>query len=220
MTTLLAVIDRISFLAAWPSVVGLCVALSLLLVAWQWQVHALGMGLLYFFVALLQTRVIRPEVALVNLLIGLMIAFTLYLTGRYLTARQQAAERTEEEPVRRAPTRFALAAGMPLRALILLAVLIAAVAGYQRFPLPQVPTDVGLACELLAIGGLFLMGLSEEPFHAGLGLLTFLAGFGLFFGALESSLVVVGLLGTISFLVALAVTFLAVTHVSQWEEER
>lgn len=221
MTTLLEVIERISFLAAWPSVVGLCVALFLLLVAWQWQVHALGMALLYFFVALLQTRVIRPEVALVKLLIGLMIAVTLYLTGRYLTARQKAVEQAGgEEPTQRLPTRFALTAGVPLRALILLAVLIAAVAGYQRFPLPQVPADVGLACELLVIGGLFLMGLSEEPFHAGLGLLAFLAGFDLFFGALETSLVVVGLMGTISFLVALAVTFLAITHVSQWEEER
>ena len=56
------------------------------------------------------------------------------------------------------------------------------------------------------------MGLSEDPFRAGLCLLTFLSGFDLFFGALEPSLVVAGLIGSASFLIARAVTFLAVSH--------
>ena len=66
------------------------------------------------------------------------------------------------------------------------------------------------------IGGIFLTGLSEDPFQAGLGLLAFLTGFDLLFSALVTSLVVIGLVGAASFLITLAVTFLAVTHAAQW----
>ncbi|HEY77259.1 MAG TPA: hypothetical protein G4O00_13975 [Thermoflexia bacterium] len=211
METILEIIQRISFLAAMPAVAGIGVALGLLLILRRWQMHALGMALLYFFVALLHTRVIRPEVAVVKLLIGWMITMALYLTGRYLSERER--ERTEEEEGPLVPR------DAPFRGLLLVAVYTLAVGGSVRYPLPQVPGDVNLACYLLGVGGLVLMGLSEEPFRAGLGILTFLAGFDLLFGALEPSLVVAGLLGATNFLSALAVTYLAVTHVSKHEVE-
>ncbi|MGD1996368.1 MAG: hypothetical protein PVH62_06310 [Anaerolineae bacterium] len=212
MTTILEIIERLSFLAAMPAVAGLFIALALLLVMERWQMHALGMAILYFFAALLHTRVIHPEVAAIKLLIGWMIALTLYLTGRRLSEQQEAGEEESSEPTR---PPFSMAAGTPLRALILIAVFVIAQASSIRFPLPEVPADVGLACYLLGTGGLFLMGLSEDPFRAGLGLLTFLAGFDLLFGVLEPSLVVAGLLGAAGFLIALGVTFLAVTHAAQ-----
>jgi hypothetical protein len=215
MTTILEIIDRISFLAALPSVVGLLVALFLLMVGQRWQIHALGMALLYFFAALLYTRVTRPEIAVVKLLIGWMIALTLYLTGGNLSARRQELQKSTGESDETPPAgRFAVAAGAPFRGLVLIA--IAALASARRFPLPQVPNDVGMACYLLGIGGVFLTGLSEDPFQAGLGLLAFLTGFDLLFSALVTSLVVIGLVGAASFLITLAVTFLAVTHAAQW----
>ena len=216
MTTILEIIDRISFLAALPSVVGLLVALFLLMVGQRWQIHALGMALLYFFAALLYTRVIRPEIAVVKLLIGWMIALTLYLTGGNLSARRQELQKSKEESDETPADRFAVAAGAPFRGLVLIAVAILALASARRFPLPQVPNDVGMACYLLGIGGIFLTGLSEDPFQAGLGLLAFLTGFDLLFSALVTSLVVIGLVGAASFLITLAVTFLAVTHAAQW----
>ena len=214
MTTILELIQRISFLATLPALVALCIALALLLIAQRWQIHALAMGIMYFFVALLHTRVIRPEVALVKLLIGWMIALTLYMTGRHLSELQRG-EQEESKKTDGMPA-LAIMADTPLRALILVIILVVAQSGASRFPLPQIPSDVGFACYMLVIGGLFLMGLSEDPFRAGLGLLTFLSGFDLFFGALEPSLVVAGLIGAGSFLIALAVTFLAVTHAVQW----
>jgi len=60
--------------------------------------------------------------------------------------------------------------------------------------------------------GLFLAGMAEEPLGAGLGLLVFLNGFDLFFGALEPSLVVAGLLGLVQFLITLAVAYLALAR--------
>ncbi len=211
METILELIQRISFLAAMPALLGICVALGLLLILRRWQMHALGMALLYFFVALLHTRVIRPEVAVVKLLIGWMITMALYLTGRYLSERER--EQAKDKG------RASIPRDAPFRALLLVAAYTLAVGGSIHYPLPQVPGDVGLACYLLGVGGLMLMGLSEEPFRAGLGILTFLAGFDLLFGALEPSLVVAGLLGAANFLTALAVTYLAVTHASGQEVE-
>ena len=221
MTTILEIIDRISFLAALPSVVGLFIALAFLMVGQRWQIHALGMALLYFFAALLYTRVTRPEIAVVKLLIGWMIALTLYLTGGNLNARrlelQKSMDRADEAP---ASGHLAVAAGAPFRGLVLVAIAIVALASARRFPLPQVPNDVGMACYLLGIGGIFLTGLSEDPFQAGLGLLAFLTGFDLLFSTLVTSLVVIGLVGAASFLITLAVTFLAVTHAAQWDKGR
>jgi hypothetical protein len=105
-----------------------------------------------------------------------------------------------------------------LRILVLLVVLVIAYLGSYVLPPPEVPSHIGLACYLLVVGGLLLVGMSEDPQRVGIGLLIFLAGFDLFFGALEPSLAVAGLLGAASFLIALVVTFLAVTRAVGGEE--
>ena len=93
----------------------------------------------------------------------------------------------------------------------LLAALLVAVAAYTamlRIPLPEVPADVSLACYGLVGLGLLLIGLSEAPMQAGIGVLTFLAGFDLFYVALEPSLAVAALLGALSFTIALVMAYL------------
>ncbi len=216
MSTILQFIDRVSFLAAMPAIVGLFIVLSVLMISRAWQTQVLGMVVLYLLVGLLNTRVIRPEVALIKALIGWLICLTFYVTGRYLDEQGGRGKKSLVEP--RQGWRPFLAADVPLRLLVVLAVLVIAYAGSLTFPLRQVPGDINLACYLLVVGGLFLAGMSEEPLRVGLGLLIFLAGFELFFGALEPSLVVVGLLGATGFLITLAVTFMAVTHAAAGEE--
>jgi hypothetical protein len=210
MGTVIELINRVSFLAAMPAVAGVFVALGTLLLTRQWQIQVLGLAVLYLFVALLHTRVILPEVALVKVLMGWLICLTLYVTGRYIDERRRQEGAEQTEAVRGRLPR--LEDDTPLRVLVLLAALVIAYAGSVHFVLPQVPDYVGLACYLLAAGGLLLSGMAEDPLPVGLGLLVFLAGFDLFFGALEPSLAVAGLLGAGEFLIALAVTFLAVTH--------
>jgi uncharacterized membrane protein YedE/YeeE len=82
-----------------------------------------------------------------------------------------------------------------------------------RHPLPEVPTDVTLACYLLAGLGLLLLGMSESPMQVGIGLLTFMSGFDLFYVALEPSLAVAGLFGAVSFLIALAAAYMRTAQV-------
>jgi len=95
---------------------------------------------------------------------------------------------------------------------------VAAYTAVLRIPLPEVPGDITLACYLLASLGLLLIGLSEAPMQVGLGLLTFLSGFDLFYVALEPSLAVAGLLGAVSFLIALATAHLRVAQVTAGSE--
>jgi len=216
METPLELINRLSLLAAMPAVFGLLIALGMILVTRRWQIEVLALVLLYFFVGLLHSRIIRPEVALVKALIGWLVCLTLYVTGRYLDERSgKRKPGMQEERLRWLPP---LAADTPLRILVLLVVVVIAYLGSVYLPLPQVAAHVGLACYLLAVGGLLLAGISEEPLRVGIGLLLFLSGFDLFFGALEPSLVVAGLLGASNFFIALAVIFLAVTHAVAQEE--
>jgi hypothetical protein len=181
------------------------------------------MAALYFFVALLHTRIILAQVALIKALIGWLICMTLYVTGVNIDERQKRKDKEREkekggeQPPKPRPAW--MPADAPLRVLVLLAVLVIGTTGALHLPLPRVPTYVNFVCYMLGIGGLFLTGMAEDPLRVGAGLLVFLAGFDLFFGALEPSLAVAGLLGAGSFLIALVVTFLAVTQAAVEEEQ-
>lgn len=223
MGTFLEWVERISVLAAPPAVGGLIVALALVLVARRWLFQVVGMAVMYFFVGVLHTQIIRPEVVLVKLLIGAVVCLALGATGQASAGGRGGGDNgaaggdAGEAPT---PSRwrnlirrfFRWSDDAPLRALALGAALLVAYAGSLRFPLPQVPSLVGLACYLLGVAGLFLAGMAEEPLGVGLGLLVFLNGFDLFFGALEPSLVVAGLLGLVQFLITLAVAYLALAR--------
>jgi len=105
----------------------------------------------------------------------------------------------------------------------LLAALFIGVAVYslsRRYPLPEAPSDIGFACYWLASMGLLALALTEDPLKAGMGLLTLITGFELFFSVLERSLSVVGFLGIANFLIALAIAYLAASRAELTPEER
>lgn len=221
METVLAIVERITQHLMGPAIAGLFIALGIVLAARLWSLQIIGMAVVYFTVGLLHARVIRPEIVLVKWVIGaaicLAFAFTPSVSEAAGTARARSETRALRPPLgpvvevfRRLIPR--LSDDSPLRLVALLAALIIAYAGSLRFPLPQVSFEIGVSCYLMAVVGLFLAGISEDPLQVGLGLLVFLNGFDLFFGALEPSLVVVGLLGTLEVLVALAVAHAAVSR--------
>ncbi len=212
MPTLVDLLTRFSFLAAMPAVAGILITAGLLVVSRDWRLNVIALTLQYFFVVLLLTRLIRPEVAAVKGLIGWMICMVFYLTERRASVLEQSSAAEGTAPSRRwrrwvmsARASFCLFAGI--------LVSVAAYTAVLRVPLPEVPADVTLACYLLAGLGLLLIGLSEAPMQVGLGLLTFLSGFDLFYVALEPSLAVAGLLGAVSFIIALAAAHLRVAQV-------
>lgn len=212
MPTLIDLLARLSFLAAMPAVAGILITAGLLVVSRGWRLNVIALTLQYFFVVLLLTRLIRPEVAAVKGLIGWMICMVFYLTERRASALERSVAAEGAAPSQRW-RRWVMSARASFCLLAGILVSVAAYTAVLRIPLPEVPTDVTLACYLLAGLGLLLIGLSEAPMQVGLGLLTFLSGFDLFYVALEPSLAVAGLLGAVSFLIALATAQLRVAQV-------
>lgn len=210
-------IERLATVATTPALFGLVLALAAVLIPRRWYVQVLGMALMYGTVGVLHASVIRPEVVLVKLLVGAVVCLALAVTGWEMVRPVNGGERPGRWQSRsRFP--FRLADDTPLRGLALVAAFLIAYAGSLRFPLPQVQFVVGLSCYLMAVVGLFLVGMSEEPLPVGLGLLVFLNGFDLFFGALEPSLVVAGLLGMVELLITLSVAYLALARGAEREE--
>ena len=214
MPTLIELLERVSFLAAMPAVAGVLVTAGLLVVNRDWRLNVIALTVQYFFVVLLLTRQIQLEVAAVKGLIGWLICMVFYLTERRASVLQRPEEEVEEAAPSQRWRRWILSARASFYLLAGILVAVAAYTAALRIPLPEVPSDITLACYLLAGLGLLLIGLSEEPMQVGLGLLTFLSGFDLFYVALEPSLAVAGLLGAASFVIALAVAYLRTAEIS------
>jgi len=213
MPTLADLISRISFLAAMPAVVGVLFTGGILVVSREWRLDVLALILQYFCVVLLLTRLIQLEVAAVKGLVGWMICMVFYLTERRASEVDGMEENTQAPlPIR--TRRWMMSARASFSLLAVLMITVVAYTAALRFPLPEIPEDISLACYLLGGLGLLLAGLSQSPIQVGMGLLTFLSGFDLFFVALEPSLAVAGLLGAVSFLIALTTSFLQATELS------
>jgi hypothetical protein len=202
-----------------PAVAGILITAGILVVSRDWRLNVIALTAQYFFVVLLLTRLIRLEVATVKGLIGWLICLVFYLTERRASMLEQPAVAQDTAP----PQRWRSWVLSARASFCLLAAIAAAVTAYMaalRLPLPQVPTDITLACYLLVSLGLLLIGLSEAPMQVGLGLLTFLSGFDLFYVALEPSLAVAGLLGAVSFLITLAAAHLRVAQVTSGDKRK
>ena len=211
MPTLSEVIARLSFLTASPAVAGLVVTASLIIVVRDWRVSLAALLAQYLLVGFLLTRLITPETATVKTLVGALICPILYLTARRIRWGRQRSKPTGWEvfPV-----------SLPFRLLAVVLTGLVASSLLNRCPLPEVPRDIGFACYWLALIGLLAMILTAEPLKSGLGLLTFMAGFELFYAALESSLSVVGFLGIVNLFMALAIAYLASAREVEWVGEQ
>jgi hypothetical protein len=209
MPTLLDLLKSVSFLAAMPAVAGLLITAGILVVSRDWRLNVIALTVQYFFVVLLLTRQIHLEVAAVKGLVGWLICMVFYLTERRADALERPAGTEESAPAQRW-LRWAMSARASFSLLAVILITVAAYTAALRIPLPEteVPRDITLACYILAGLGLLLIGISESPMQVGLGLLTFLSGFDLFYVAIEPSLAVAGLLGGVSFLIALAAAYL------------
>jgi hypothetical protein len=218
LTGLLA---RLAFLAATPAVIGVFVTATLLVVSQDWRLNVIALAGQYFFVTLLMTQLVRLEMAAVKGLIGWLVCLVVYLTeqqAQLLTRKSDGGSSLATRGWFAARLEGWKSHGVSARAAFgFLAAVLVALAAYAvsvAIPLPQLPPGLTGVCYLLTGLGVLLLGLSKDPIRVGLGLLTFLSGFDLFYVALEPSLVVTGLLGSISFVIALGMAYLRTAHVA------
>jgi len=205
-----------------PALIGLLVTAAFLVIVndWRWGFAALAAQ--YLLASVLIAQIAVWQVVVVKILAGLLSVGILYLAGSEVNFGRKAPAPVSdsETPAAPASARFEFPTGLPFRVMAVLMVSIAAWNIAQSdFVLKGVPAWLNLAGYLLIALGLLNLGLTEEPMNAGLGLLTLLTGFEIFYTAVEPSLAIVALLAAVDFVIALAVGYLAFLHYAATEKE-
>jgi hypothetical protein len=216
MPTLPELAEQLSFYATTSAAVLVMFTAGVIVVIKDWRASLLALELQYVVVGLLLMSEIRMELALIKTLVGALLCVILYLTARHVDWGRPSLPPTplegEDESEESPESQWTLPTELPFRFLAALLVMVAAYGGASTYPLPDVGDAISLAAYTLAALGLLAMGLTDEPLKAGLGLLTFVSAFELFYTVLEPSLIVVGFLGLSNFLIALAIAYLTVAR--------
>jgi len=216
LPTLPEIAEQLSIFVTTSATVSVIFTAGVIVVIKDWRASLLAMIFQYVIVGLLLMSEIRMELALIKTLVGALICVILYMTARHVEwgrpPQPPPAGEEEEEPAEPPVSQWLLPTELPFRFLAALLVMVAAYGGASTQPLPDVGEAISLAAYTLAALGLLAMGLTDEPLKAGLGLLTFVSAFELFYTVLEPSLIVVGFLGLSNFLIALAIAYLTVAR--------
>lgn len=208
-------LQQLANLSAWPVFLALILTSAVIVIARDWRFGLWALLVQYVLVSLLHLRMLAPELALIKLIAGVLVCPMLYWAARWVESerahkaeieRQKLAEQGEVPlpplpwPVR--PTSWAYR----LLAVVLLAVVLYSVS--RSFTLPFVDADLAPVCIWLWLTGLLILVLTSEPLPAGMGLLTLVSGFELFFDALSPGLVGLGVLAAINLLIGLSISYL------------
>ena len=209
MPTLAEILARLAVVPTTVALLGLAATAGLIIAVTDWRASVFALAVQYLLTGLLLTRVIRPEIAAIKTLTGAMACVALYITARRAGwGRLPFAE--DQEP----PSRFILALilGLPFRIMAALTGLALAYAAALQVQLANVPLEISFAVFTLGLMGIFGIALADEPFKGGLGLMTVITGFDLFYSSIEQSLTIVGFMGLLNFGIAIATSYLATAH--------
>jgi len=215
MPTLTDILVRLAVVPTTTALLGLAFTAGLLIAVTDWRASVLVLVAQYILAGLLLTRVIRPEIAAIKTLTGAMICVVLYVTARRVGWGKLPLEEGEEPP---SWWLLALMMGVPFRILAALMGLALAYSAALRIPLPNVPLEVTFGAFTLGMMGVFAIALAREPLKGGIGLLTVITGFEMFYSSIEQSLAVVGFLGLVNFMIALGISYLTTSQAVADEE--
>jgi hypothetical protein len=221
-----SLVKTIAALPGTAVLVALLIAAGLLVVLTNWRLLILALGAQYVLIGLMLTRVVPIELAAVKALVGVMICPVLYITARRVHWGQvEADDDTEEEKAARPKRRWwaIIGPGLPVRVIVATLALAMSISLASRSPLPItgdqiLSRDFTVGAFSVMLLGLLNTALAENPLKVGLGLLSFLAGFELFFTAIEPTLTIVGLLGLTNLILALAISYLTTAWASRRSE--
>lgn len=216
--TLSDLLHALSFLGEQPAAWGVVITALVLVVIndWRWSLAALATQ--YILTGWLLTHVLEPQIAMLKLMVGFMICVVFYLT-----ARQVNWGRSSEKTGLVIKVRWGLTIGFTFRLFIglLFTLIILTITNDQTMSLPEVPAYINLASLTLMSMGLLALGLTDEPLMAGMGLLTALSGFELFYHSLEQAITVIGFLVGIDFFIALVTAYMTIAqHWPQQESKK
>ena len=216
MPSFTEVLTRFSLIAGSQASLGVMLTAGLLLVAYDWRLSIGALAVQYVLSMILFAQVLPPQVAGVKGLVGLISCIILFLSARQAQAiASRRASAVEGQPASLLVVRGSIMpAGVPFRliaaAIVGLAVWVTV--GRPERLLPEVSSQVTVAVFSLGAMSLLVVALTEAPLQIGLGLLTLLTGFELFYHAVEPSLSVIALLAMAHFGIALVTGYLTIVE--------
>ena len=208
MSDLVALLDRLSQLAATPLLAVLTISTALILLVRNWRIALPALIIQYAVVGIMLARVIQPGVALIKPLAGALVCLALSIAAE--RADNQRARRGESIAVERIRhvSWHSVPAQVLLRAIATVLVLTVAFGATVRYPLPGNARELGLGAYVLLASGILLIATAPEALNIGIGLLMFISGIELGYTPLEPSISVSVLLGFMTLLVGFAIAYL------------
>jgi hypothetical protein len=210
------ILSQLSNLSAWPVFFGLVGTASVIAVVRDWRFSLWALLVQYVLVGIVHLRMLPPELALIKVLVGVLICPMLYWAARWVEServhkaeieRREFTARPGEAPLPPLPWPIQSTNWMfRLLAILLLSLVLYGVS--TTLSLPGIASDIAPVCLWLVLIGLFVLILTSEPLPAGIGLLTLVSGFGLYYDVMSPGLVGVGVLAAIDLLMGLVISYL------------
>jgi hypothetical protein len=180
-----------------PIVILAFLTASILLISWDWRISIFILALQYVAVVFLVSSSWPIETAAVKLVAGWMACAVMVLALRNLHSNR-------------------INGGVKPISEIVFRLILAVMAGLFAFTggarlvlwLPEISVEQAYGSMILIALGLLHLGLTNHPFRVVLGLLTVLSGFEIFYAALESSILIAGLLALVTLGLAIICAYL------------
>jgi hypothetical protein len=214
MPTLPEILSQLQFITQEAALLSLFVTAGIILIGRDWRLLILALLTQYILVGLILSRLVRPDIAILKVMIGAFICPILFLSVRQVSFNPALISLlSKERRPRVSSTNFVF------RLFAALLIILTAITLSKTFVLPGLSVNMTMAVYGLWLVGLTILVITENPFKVGHGLLTLLTGFDLFYTLQERSLLMTGLWGTINLLIALALSYLIVARGAGPEEE-
>lgn len=189
--------------------VGATITAAIVAIVMDWRLALFGVLLQYLLMSLLLTSELPAGLGVVKLVAGTVACLILYWTARRI---ELALDEMEDGRRWFLSNRDIYPMGLPFRFLALVFTALLLFTLPDRFDLGLFPRALLIPAFWMLAMGLLTILLTRDPIKTGMGLLTFQNGFELLYTLIEPGLLVLGLLGIGTILVALVASYLAVAR--------
>ncbi len=212
----MTIFAQLAHLSGIPVVIGLVITASIIAIVRDWRFGLWALLVQYMLLGVLHLRMLPPELALIKMLVGALICPMIYWSARWVESerahkaeleRQKIAREQKQVPLPPLPWPIRPTSGV-FRLLVVLLLGMVLYSMSISLPLPLIAADLAPACVWLGLMGLLTLVLTASPLPAGLGLLTLVSGFELYFDVTQPGLAGTGLMAAINLALGLVIAHL------------
>ena len=210
------ILNYLDFLRGFPSLYLVLLSSMTILITKNWRWSLLALFFQYQVVGLVFADVMLPQNAFMKVVIGTFSCFVLFATAgqtnwgglpKDVTPRE-AVVLSESRILRFGP--YMLPTDTSFRIFFGLFILLSVwtVSKSLAITLLNVPSHVALTFSALIIVGLITSCLTSEPYKAGIGILTFVSGFELFYSSFVQTIGALAIFALVNLVITLIIAYL------------